>query len=141
MTSVSRRAPSIGQRLAGRIGDDAACDDLGRADELAVLLPHRDDRQDDAVFRKMPAIAQHLVGDLADARVVDQHAPGWRLADDVGAFGVELQDVAVLDQPHVHRTLEPRVTRSAMRRCSRQVADTRRAPARSTADAPASGRA
>ena len=67
------------------VDDEAARDQFGFADQRAGLAADRDDRDDDAVAGEVPAIAQHFVADLADARHVDQHASGGRLVGNARA--------------------------------------------------------
>ena len=125
------------ERLAGRIGDDAARDDLRRPDEPAVVRAHGDNRQHDAIAGQVSPIPDDLVGDLTHARVVDQDAAGRRLPDDGDRVHAELHHVAVLRDQHVHGLLGAAVTRSATRHGA-PGGGTRRARARRTAAAPAS---
>src|SRR5262252_7991367 len=67
----TEHARAVGEQCLAVLHDEAARDDVGHAFERAGLLVDRDDRHDEAVLGEMTAIPQHLVADLAGARVVD----------------------------------------------------------------------
>ena len=72
--------------------------------DRAGLPVDGDDRHDHAVDREVPAIAQHFVADLADARAVDEHAAGRTPFPTMrAALVIEADHVAVLGGDHVHR--------------------------------------
>ncbi len=108
LDAFGNRAGRIVEQLVVVVArDEAAGDELGFAHQRAREPADRDDGDDDAVTGEMPAVAQHLVADLADARDVDEDAAGRRLVGDAGAGPVELDDVAVLRQQHLHRASRP----------------------------------
>ena len=100
------------------VDDEAARDELGLADQRAGVPADGDHGDDDAVAGEVPPVAQHFVADLADARDVDEHAAGRRLVGDARAVPIELDDVAVLREQHLHLRLDATHARAcATRAC------------------------
>src|SRR5687767_3874497 len=72
LDDVGDKPRRIPQQFAARgILDEAAAHDFRITFDAARLAVDRDDRNDDPVLRKMPAIAQHFVDDLARTRCID----------------------------------------------------------------------
>ena len=77
---------------------------------------HRQYGDHHAVDGQVPAVAQHLVGHLACARSVYEHAPRANRRADPAARFIEADPVAVLCQQHgrtpaAHLLGEPRMVR------------------------------
>ena len=105
---LAEQPRAVGEQRLAVLHDEAARDDVGHAFERAGLLVDRDDRHDQAVLGQVPAIAQHLVADLAGPRAVDQDAADRRLAGDAGRrASSNCSDVAVLGQQHLGPRLAP----------------------------------
>ena len=94
-------------RVVALADDEAARDDLGPARERAGRAADRHDGDDDAVSGEVTTIAQHLVGHLARACRVDEHAARRRLLREAGPVPVELDDVAVLRQEDLQLAVGP----------------------------------
>ncbi len=88
----------VREQCVAVLHDEAAGDHLGHALEHARLFVDGDDGHHQAVFGKMPPIAEHLVADFAGPRAVDENAPDRRLAGDSSARAIEVQHVAVFRQ-------------------------------------------
>src|SRR5262245_26277759 len=90
--NVAEHARTVGKQHLTVLHDKPARDDVRHAFERARLLIDGDDRDDEAVFGEMPAVAQHLVADFTGPRVVDQHASDRRFAGEAAAVLVECDD-------------------------------------------------
>ena len=75
--------------------DEPAAEDLGRLHELSGLLVDRRNGDDHTIGRKVRAVTQNLLVDIADAQAIDVHIARRHLAGDEGNVLVDLEDVAV----------------------------------------------
>ena len=111
---------------------EAARHELRRRHRVAALGVDGDDGDEDAVAGQLLAVAKHEALGVAELEAVDEHHARGHLVDDLAVLGVELEDVAVLEDEDV-LVADAGLTRELGMEVLH--AGTRRAPARSTAAA------
>ena len=80
-------------------GDEATSHDFGRPLHLAGALVDGDDRQHDAIFAQVPAVADHQVFDhIRGGTGIDANPAGGHFAGLNRGVGVHFQNVAVFEQ-------------------------------------------
>ena len=105
----------------------------GDPDEPAVCARMATTGSDDAITGQVPPIPDDLVGDLADARVVDQHAAGRRLGDD-GPTSCRTACTSPFSASTIHRLRSRRASRARPR--ARCCARWRNSPCTGTKNGP-----